>query len=133
MESIKKFVTLWPYYDWSFHGFNEGKLVLQVRFKKWLGRSDRNKLKVAISHMGGITVQIIPIDKDPLFSARTIRILRDSAIVASITFFTAIGGNKFISGLDYNTVMGMAVIPAVTAFLTNLKISTAKSDSESNA
>jgi hypothetical protein len=136
MESIRKFITLWPDYDWVYDGTNEGNLVLQVRFKKYLGRSDRKKLKEAISHMGGSTVQIIRIGKDPIFNAQTKRMLRDSSIISLLTFFTAIGGNKVLSSLDFDTVVGMAVIPAVTAFLTkiafDLKISTGKNDGDSD-
>jgi hypothetical protein len=66
-----------------------------------LGFWKMRKLKQSVKKREARVIDVLPCgDKPPRFTKKTKENLRNGAIVSTITFLTALGGNKTVVSLD---------------------------------
>jgi hypothetical protein len=124
VEGIKTFLGLHPNCTLvQPSGGDDTYQYLDVQFNIYFSFRDTRKLKKSLKNRGGILVEISTLSKKPpLFDEALRRILRDCTIVGVITFLTALGGNSVFAKLNWESMIGIAIIPALTAFFTKLAL-----------
>jgi hypothetical protein len=124
-ENMKLFLASYPGYYNAYPTSNDGTFCnLETQYiNYYFEYFERRALKRAIRKRGGELIEVSTLGRrPPKFSDETKRLLRNSAIVSAITFLAALGGNKAIASLDLNSMLGIAIIPAVTAFFTRIAL-----------
>jgi hypothetical protein len=94
---------------------------IEAHYNIDLGFWKMRKLKQSVKKRDARVIDVLPCgDNPPRFTRKTKETLRNGAIICTITFLTALGGNKTVVSLDMYQIVGLAIIPALTAFFSRL-------------
>jgi hypothetical protein len=123
IDSIKTLVKIFhvSYFNDWINELNSLK-TLEVKYNIRFNNRQKKELRRAVRSRGGEVKEITELNKPPLFTEKTKRMMRDAAIISTLTFVTTLGGNKAITDLDLEYIMGISFIPAVTAFISKIMI-----------
>ena len=126
-DDLKSFLVVYPGY---YHvtedrdSKDEDSVTLKVQYiNYYFNYGERRRLKQSIEYIGGNLERIMILGRGPPWiREETKQSLTNGAIMAVITFLVSVGGSKAITTLDLDSIIGLALIPSLTAFFSRLAI-----------
>jgi hypothetical protein len=93
-----------------------------IIYTRNFGYLDKREFKKLVGVFEGKVVRVRRLGHTQFMSQRVKIMLRDASIVSTLTFLTSLTASKALTSLELNSMLTVAVIPALTSFFTKISL-----------